>query len=91
MQRQVAWGTGQQSVEDQLLSVQSDTEAYAGRFARAQSLSQSALDSAQRYGLREIAAGRRLNAALRNAEVGEFSRVRPDVASALTLASNRDL
>ena len=28
MQRQVAWGTGQPSGEDQLLSMQSDTEAY---------------------------------------------------------------
>jgi eukaryotic-like serine/threonine-protein kinase len=91
MQQQVAWATGQPGAEDQLLSLQSDTEAYAGRFARAQSLSQSAFDSAERYGLHEVAAGWRLNTGLRNAEVGQSSKAREDVASALSLASNRDL
>src|SRR5262249_5938971 len=42
MQRQVTWATGKAGGEDQLLSIQSDSEAYAGRFARAKSLSQAA-------------------------------------------------
>ncbi len=91
MQRQVAWGTGQPGGEDQLLSLQSDTEAYADRFGRAQSLSQSAFDSAQRYGLHEVAAGWLLHAAHLRAEVGEYASVGEDVASALRVASNLDL
>jgi serine/threonine protein kinase/tetratricopeptide (TPR) repeat protein len=91
MQRQVAWGKGQPGGEDQLLSLQADTEAYAGHFDRAQSLSQSAFDSAQRYGLHEVAAGWLLHAAHLRAEVGEYSSVGEDVASALRVASNLDL
>ncbi len=91
MQRQVAWGTGQPGGEDQLLSLQSDTEAYAGHFGRAQSLSHSAYDSAQRYGLHEVAAGWLLHAAHLRAEVGEFASAGEDVASALRVASNLDL
>ena len=91
MQRQVAWGTGQPGGEDQLLSLQSDTEAYAGHFGRAQSLSQSAFDSAQRYGLHEVAAGWLLHAAHLRAEVGEYASAGEDVASALRVGSNLNL
>ena len=91
MQRQVAWGTGQPGGEDQLLSLQSDTEAYAGHFGRAQSLSQSAFDSAQRYGLHEVAAGWLLHAAHLRAEVGEYASAGEEVASALRVASSLDL
>jgi eukaryotic-like serine/threonine-protein kinase len=91
MQRQVAWGTGQPGGEDQLLAMQSDTEAYAGRFGRAQSLSQSAFDSAQRYGLHEVAGGWLLHAAHLRAEVGEYASAAEDVASALRVASNLNL
>ena len=91
MQRQVAWGTGQPGGEDQLLSMQSDTEAYAGHFFRANSLSQSAFDSAQRYGLHEVAAGRQLHAAHLRAEVGEFASAGENVASALRVGSNLSL
>jgi tetratricopeptide (TPR) repeat protein len=91
MQRQLVWAGGQPGAEDQLLSLQSDTEAFAGHFARARRLSQSASDSAQRNGLREAAAGALLNAALREAEVGNPTRVREDVMLALSLASSRDL
>ena len=91
MQRQVAWGTGQPGGEDQLLSQQSDTEAYAGHFGRANSLSQSAFDSAERYGLHEVAAGRLLHAAHLRAEVGEFASAGENVASALRVGSNLSL
>jgi tetratricopeptide (TPR) repeat protein len=87
----VAWGTGQPGGEDQLLSLQSDTEAYAGHFGRAQSLSQSAFDSAQRYGLHEVAAGWLLHATHLRAEVGEYASAGKDVASDLRVASNLSL
>jgi tetratricopeptide (TPR) repeat protein len=88
MQQQVAWGTGQPGGEDELLSIQSDTEAHMGRFERAQRLSDAAFDSAQKNGLRETAAYWRLNAVLRRTEVGEYANVRDVVTSALTMTSN---
>lgn len=91
MQRQVAWGTGKAGGEDELLSMQSDSEAYAGHFARAQSLSQSAFDSAQKNGLHETAAYWLLNAALRKVEVGEYASAKENVASALGTGSNTTL
>jgi eukaryotic-like serine/threonine-protein kinase len=91
MQRQVAWGTGQPGGEDQLLAMQSDSEAYVGRFARAQSLSEAAFDSAQKNGLLETAAYWRLNAALRRTEAGEFADTKDVVASALSTTSNSNL
>jgi serine/threonine protein kinase/tetratricopeptide (TPR) repeat protein len=91
MQRQVAWGKGQPGGEDQLLSLQSDTEAYAGHFDRARSLSQSAFDSAQRYGLHEVAAGWLLHAAHVRAEVGKSASAGEDVVAALRVASNLNL
>lgn len=91
MQQQVAWATGKAGGEDQLLSIQSDSEAYAGHFARAQSLSQSAFDSAQKNGLHETAAYWLLNAALRKVEVGEYASAKENVASALGMGSNSTL
>jgi predicted Zn-dependent protease len=91
MQQQVAWATGKAGGEDQLLSIQSDSEAYAGHFARAQSLSQSAFASAQKNGLHETAANWLLNAALRKFEVGEYASAKENVASALGMGSNTTL
>lgn len=91
MQRQVAWATGKPGGEDQLLSMQSDSEAYVGHFARAQSLSQSAFNSAQKNGLHETAAYWLLNSALRKAEVGEYAPAKNEVASALGMGSNTTL
>jgi len=91
MQRQVAWATGQPGGEDQLLAMQSDTEAYVGRFGRAQSLSEAAYESARKNGLRETAAYWRLNAALRRTEVGDCADARNVVASALNMTSNSTL
>ena len=91
MQRQVAWATGKAGGEDQLLSLESDSEAYVGHFARAQSLSQSAFDSAQKNGLHETAAYWLLNAALRKVEVGEFASANENVESALGMGSNTTL
>jgi len=91
MQKQVAWATGKAGGEDQLLSIQSDSEAYFGHFGRAQSLSQSAFDSAQKNGLHETAAYWLLNAALRKVEVGEYALAKENVASALGMGSNTTL
>jgi tetratricopeptide (TPR) repeat protein/predicted Ser/Thr protein kinase len=91
MQRQLAWATGKPGAEDALLSVQSDTEAYAGRLEKARELSRQAADVAKRNDQKETAALWLLNAALREAEAGNTAQARQQATSALALASTRDL
>ena len=71
MEQQVAWGAGKPGDEDQLLSAQSDTEAYYGRLSKARDFSRRAVDSAVRADSKETAASWQVNAALREAELGD--------------------
>ncbi len=91
MERQVAWGAGKPGDEDPLLSKQSDTEAYYGRFNQARDLSRRAVVSALRADSREAAAFWQLNAALREAELGNTASARQGVTAALALSSGRDV
>ena len=91
MQRQLAWAMGRSGWEDSLLSMHSDTQAYAGRFRKARELSRQAADAAKRNDQKETAALWLLNAALREAEVGNLAQAREQITSALSLASTRDL
>ena len=50
MQEQLTWATGKPRVEDRLLSMQSDTEAYHGHFRAARELSRRAAESATHAG-----------------------------------------
>jgi eukaryotic-like serine/threonine-protein kinase len=92
MERQVTWAAGKPGEEDVLLSVQSDTEAYYGRLARAREFSRRAVGSARRIGSKETAAWWQANAALREAEFGNGGRpTQEGVAAALALAPGRDV
>jgi len=91
MQRHLAWAAGKPGAEDLLLSVHSDTEAYAGRLEKAREFSRQAADVAKRNDQKETAAVWLLNAALREAEFGNTAQARQQVTSALVLASTRDL
>jgi eukaryotic-like serine/threonine-protein kinase len=91
MEREVAWAAGKPGDEDYLLSAQSDTEAYYGRMARAREFSRRAVDSAVRADSKESAASWRVNAALREAELGNAALARQGVAEALALSSGRDV
>jgi len=90
MQRQLAGINGKAGLEDFLLSVQSDTEAYAGRFHNARELSRRAADSARRNDKKETAAEWQLNAALREAEIGNSQEARAQVSSAMSSVPSRD-
>jgi len=90
MQEQVAWSAGKPGDEDQLLSKQSDTEAYYGRLKRARDFSRRAVDSAVRADSKEISAFWQLNAALREAESGNTTFARQGVTAALALSPGRD-
>ena len=91
MGQQVAWGSGKPGDEDLLLSAQSDTEAYYGRMSKARDFSRRAVDSAVRADSKETAALWQVNAALREAELGNAAAARQGVAAALALSQGRDV
>src|ERR1019366_4708805 len=91
MEQQVAWAAGKPGDEDALLSMQSDTEAYYGRLNKAQDFSRRAVDSAVRADAKETAALWQVNAALREAELGNTASARQGVTAALALAPGRDV
>src|ERR1700757_506796 len=91
MNRQVEWGTGKPRSEDVLLSAQSDTEAYYGRMRKGRDFTRRAVESARRAGAIETAATWQVDAALREAEVGNLELARQETATMLTISSGRDI
>jgi tetratricopeptide (TPR) repeat protein/predicted Ser/Thr protein kinase len=91
MEQQLAWGAGKPGDEDPLLSTQSDTEAYYGRMSKARDFSRRAVDSAVRADSKETAALWQVNAALREAELGNIANARQGVTAALALSPGRDV
>jgi eukaryotic-like serine/threonine-protein kinase len=91
MERQLAWGSGKPGDEDMLLSMQSDTEAYCGRMSKARDFSRQAVASAIRGDAKETAGSWEVNAALREAEVGNGPLAKQGAGAALTLSPGRDV
>jgi len=91
MDREVAWASGKAGTEDGMLSMQSDTEAYYGQLTQARDSSRRAVDAAVRSDAKESAAIWQVNEALREAEFGNVTLARQDVAAALKLAPGRDV
>jgi eukaryotic-like serine/threonine-protein kinase len=86
MQKQFAVAMGKPGHEDILLSAQSETEAYHGRLKKAREYSERAVESAQRNGTGEVAAGWAVSDAFVEAEVGNSAFARQAAASTLRLA-----
>jgi serine/threonine protein kinase/tetratricopeptide (TPR) repeat protein len=91
MQRQLDWVLGKPGVEDMLLSMHSDTQAYFGHLRQAREFSRRAAESAIRSDKKESAAEWLLNAALREAELGYPAQARAQVKAAIDLASSKDV
>ncbi|HXY06717.1 MAG TPA: tetratricopeptide repeat protein, partial [Terriglobales bacterium] len=91
MEQQIAWGAGKSGDEDRLLSAQSDSEAYYGRLSKARDFSRKAVDSALRADSKETGALWQVNAALREAELGNFALAKKGVTGALALSRGWDL
>ena len=91
MEQQLAWAVGKPGDEDVLLSTQSDTEAFYGRISKARDFSRRAVDSAVRADSKETAALWEVNAALREAELGNTTSANRGVAAALALSTGRDV
>lgn len=83
MSQQVAMSAGKPPIEDELLSMASDTAAYSGRLASARELSGRAMDSAERAGETEVAATYNAMSALREALFGNADEARRRATLAL--------
>ena len=90
LDRQVAWGASKPPESDLMLSLQSDTAAYAGQLAKARDLSRRAVEASRRNGMLESGALRLASDALRETEFGNLAEARHDVAAALAIDHGSD-
>src|SRR5713101_1011650 len=82
MEQQVAWAAGKPGDEDPLLAAHSDTQAFYGRIAKARDFTRRAVDSGLRADSRESAAFWQIEAALREAEIGNVSAAKQGIPAA---------
>jgi eukaryotic-like serine/threonine-protein kinase len=91
MEQQVKWSAGKPEVEDQLLDMEADTAAYAGRLKKAGEFSLRAIDSAERAEEKETAATYVALSGLREAFVGNPAEARRQATLAMARSEGRDL
>ena len=90
MEHQMTLAAGKPHVEDVLLAMASDTEAYFGRNAKARELSRRAVEAADRDNLKQNAARWQARDGLREAELGENAAARRQTQLAMAVDSSRD-
>jgi eukaryotic-like serine/threonine-protein kinase len=90
MRKQLTAAMGKPGFEDEMLSIQSDTEAYFGRLARAREFTEKARESALRAENKEGATLWQLFGALHEAEAGNLDRARKEAAAALAFAPTQN-
>jgi Flp pilus assembly protein TadD len=86
MKQQADWAVGKPSAEDQMLSLESDTEAWSGKLGKARQLSRQAIERARRSDEKEPAALWQTNAAIREVLFGNADAARQNAATAVALA-----
>jgi serine/threonine protein kinase/tetratricopeptide (TPR) repeat protein len=91
MQKQLTAAMGKPGFEDQMLELQSDTEAYFGRLARAREFTEKARESALRADSKEGATLWQLQGALHEVEAGNLDRARKEAAAALAFAPTQNV
>jgi tetratricopeptide (TPR) repeat protein len=89
MAQQVEWCSGKPGVEDTIFSMESDTEAYYGRFSKARERTRQAIDSAIRNKDIDSAVSWRVNSALREAEVGNSDSAKLNATESLKISAGR--
>jgi eukaryotic-like serine/threonine-protein kinase len=82
---------GKPGLEDALLAMQSDTEAYLGHLKKSRQFTTRAQQVAHQNDDNETAAGYRVNAALREIETGNRDKAYLDVAEALAMTPSRNV
>jgi Tfp pilus assembly protein PilF len=90
MQEQLTWAIGKPGIEDQFLSLQSDTEAYYGHLNRSREFSRQAVESASHAAALDTARTGTVAQALREAEVGNAARARQMAAEVLSTTTGPD-
>jgi eukaryotic-like serine/threonine-protein kinase len=91
MRHLVESAAGRFGLDDVLLGMQSDTEAYFGRLKRARELMTRAQQLAHTNGENETASGYLLSAALREVEAGNPNQARRDLRQGLRMSSGRSV
>ena len=91
MERQVSAAAGNLGAATFVFFAQSDTEAYHGRLAKAREFTQEAVAAAIRSDAKETAAVWQADAALREAEFGNFTQAVQQAAGALTISNSKDV
>src|SRR5439155_7644511 len=91
MEREAARLMGKPGWADGMVGLESDTAAYGGQFAKARELTRRASDSSQRADKKESAAGYEVEAAVREALVGNMSQAKQQAQAALALSNGRDV
>jgi serine/threonine protein kinase/tetratricopeptide (TPR) repeat protein len=86
MKQQEDWAIGKPGAEDQMISLESDTEAWSGRLGKARKLSRQAIETARHSDEKEPAALWQTNAAIREALFGNAGAARQNAAAAVTIA-----
>ncbi|HTQ87271.1 MAG TPA: tetratricopeptide repeat protein, partial [Candidatus Solibacter sp.] len=86
MAKQAGWFQGKTAVENQILGVQSSTEAYFGRLGKAREVTRRAVLSAGAAQNKEAEAVWTLDGALREALFGNFAEARKQADAALKFA-----
>jgi tetratricopeptide (TPR) repeat protein len=90
MDKLMAWSVGKAEGEDNFLAAKSDAEAYHGHLQKAREFSEKAVNSALRNDEKEVAAQWKMDAAVREAEFGNFAAARKDTAAARVLTTSHD-
>jgi len=91
MAQQLSWSAGKPGVENAMLRLQADTEAYAGFLTKAREISIRAIESAKGAGENEAAAGYESDMAFREAVFGNANAAEQHATAALVLSSGRDV
>jgi serine/threonine protein kinase/tetratricopeptide (TPR) repeat protein len=86
MAEQRQWYSSRSEIENFMLALDSDTEAYGGHVAKARELTKQAVDSAIRADSKEVGAIWLANAALQQAAYGNAAEARQSAAGALKLS-----
>jgi len=91
MSQQLAWSAGTPGVENALLRLEADTQAYTGHLDKAREISLRAIESAKRAGEKEAAAGYESDMAFREAVFGNVKEAEQHAMAAVALSSGRDV
>src|SRR5215472_8847623 len=91
MAREIDWAQQTPGEQDELLSLEANTEAHYGRLQRSVAASRLAVQSAKQAGKEEAAGLWLASAALQQALLGRFQGARQSAAAALKAASSRDV